>query len=194
VLDASQISGVGAQLVSKLREVGIRTAADFSGISYINNGGSTTVYFRRTSGGRVHVPGIGEVKARRIEQWRQGQLSQAISKQPVALSAAEQQDIDSQFATQARQLEAERARITQLVADQINVIQQELKAALADADRQFEAERVVAEHGKAESADLLRRAYSDHLAVQQKLLAWDDNLSRVQKRSFIRFVKTTFRG
>jgi hypothetical protein len=194
LLDGSQISGVGAQLAGKLRACGIRSAADFSGISYMTNGGSTIVYFRRTSGGRVHVPGIGEVKARRIEQWRQVRLSQAVATQPIALTAAEQQTIDSQFANQARHLEEERAHIGQLIAVEINTIQQELNAALSDVDKHYETERAAAARGKMDSENHLRRAHGDHLSAQQELLAWNDQLNRMQKHSFSRFVKVAVRG
>ncbi len=70
VVDANQLPGVGAQLVANLRSIGIRSAADFVGIGYMHNGRFATVYFHLASGRRMHVPGIGEVKARRIEQWR----------------------------------------------------------------------------------------------------------------------------
>lgn len=58
-ISANQIPGVGTQLVANLRAAGIRTAADFSGITFSRGRGSATVHFRLASGRLVHVPGIG---------------------------------------------------------------------------------------------------------------------------------------
>ncbi len=63
-VSATNVPGVGAQLAAKLCSAGIRSAADFSGISYLSNGRSTTIYFKLASGGRAHVAGIGKVKGR----------------------------------------------------------------------------------------------------------------------------------
>ncbi len=102
----------------------------------MKNGRFTTAYFHLASGGRRHVPGIGEVKARRIEQWRQAQVANAVRLQPSALPPAELHAIDAQFAAEGQQLKEERARLTEQIADNIAVIQRELDAALTGADKQ----------------------------------------------------------
>jgi hypothetical protein len=116
-IDANQVTGVGAQIVANLHSAGIRTAADFSGVSYQRGGGAAvTAYFRLTSGRLVRVAGVGEVKARRIDQWRQGQQANALRRQPTALPSADILRIDAQLAAQRKQLEDERSRMTRLVA------------------------------------------------------------------------------
>ena len=194
VVDANQVPGVGAQLVTKLRSFGIRSAADFSGITYIHNGRSTTVYFRLASGGRIHVPGIGEVKARRIDQWRQSQVANAVRYQPSTLPASELNVIDAEFAAQERQLQGERTRVTQQIADQIATIQRELDAALADVDKRHQAERIPIDQRKMELAAKLAQAHSGHLTAQQQLLDWDSRLAAAPRLALSRFVSTVFRG
>ncbi len=194
VLEANQVPGVGAQLVAKLRSIGIRSAADFVGIGYMHNGRSITVYFRLTTGGRMHVPGIGEVKARRIEQWRQAQVADAVRLQPSALPPAELQAIEAQFAAQERQLQEERARLAGQIADKIAMIQRELDAALADADKEHKAELIPVTQRKAELAAQASRAHSAHLAAQRQLLDWDNRLAAAGQPAFGRFVGAAIRG
>ena len=83
-LNANDVPGVGGQLVEKLRSAGIRSAADFAGVGSASNGGPAIVYFRLASGRRAHVPGIGRVKAERIDQWRRAQVASATAVQPSA--------------------------------------------------------------------------------------------------------------
>ena len=194
VIDANQVAGVGAQLVAKLGSIGIRSAADFVGIEYMRNGRSTTVYFRLASGGRMHVSGIGEVKARRIEQWRQAQVANAVRLQPSALPPSELHAIEAQFAAEERQLQEERARLTGQIADKIAMIQRELDAALADADKEHKAELIPVAQRKAELAAQLGQAHSGHLAAQQQLLDCDNRLATAGQPAFGRFVSAAIRG
>ena len=84
-LHANDVPGVGGQLVEELRSAGIRSAADFVGVGSASNGGPAIVYFRLASGRRAHIPGIGKVKAERIDQWRRTQAANATAVQPSAL-------------------------------------------------------------------------------------------------------------
>jgi len=194
VFDAKQVPGVGAQLVAKLQSIGIRSAADFVGIEYMHNGRSTTVYFRLASGGRMHVSGIGEVKARRIEQWRQDQVAKAVRLQPSALPSSELQAIEAQLAAEERQLQEERARLTGQITDKIAMIQRELDVALADADNEYEAELTPVAQRKAELAAQRGQAHFGHLAAQQKLLDWDNRLAASGQSAFGRFVSAVIIG
>jgi hypothetical protein len=194
VIDANQLPGVGAQLVANLRSIGIRSAADFVGIGYIHNGRFATVYFHLASGRRMHVPGIGEVKARRIEQWRQAQVAAAVRFQPSALPPDELHAVDAQFAAEERQLKEKRARLAGQIADKIAVIQRELDAALADADNQHRTELVTFAQRKAELSAQLGQARSGHLAAEQQLLNWDKRLAAGGQPAFSRFVSAAIRG
>jgi hypothetical protein len=193
-IDATQIPGVGAQLVAKLRAAGIRVAADFSGITYSQRGGSGIVHFRLASGRLVHVPGIGEVKARQIDQWRQGQAARAARQQPSALPPADLRVIDAQFAARERQLRDKRTRVTQRIADQVAAIQQELDAALAEVDKEQRTEQVPVDQRRTALAAKLGHAHSGRHAAQQELRDWDNRLAAAKRPSFGRFVGTALRG
>lgn len=194
LIDANQVPGVGAQLVANLRSIGIRSAADFVGIAYIRNGGSTAVYFRLASGGRRHVPGIGEVKARRIEQWRQTQVATAVRLQPSLLPPAEMHAIDAQFAAEERQLKEERTRQTVQIADRLAVIKRELDAALAYADNQHKTDLISFAQRKTELSVQLGQAHSGELAAQQRLLDCESRLAAAGKPAFSSFVSAAIRG
>jgi len=153
-----------------------------------------TVHFQLASGRLVRVPGVGEVKARRIEQWRQGQVASAVRRQPSALPAPELQVIDAKFAAQERQLRDERSRVIQQIEGQIAAIKQELDVALAAVDKQQRTEQIPIDERRTELAAQLSQAHSAHLAAQQELLDWDNRLAAVRRPGFGRFAGTTFRG
>jgi hypothetical protein len=194
VIDANQVPGVGAQLVSKLRSIGIQSAADFVGTEYVHNGRSTAVYFRLATGSRMHVPGIGEVKARRIEQWRQAQVANTARLQPSALPPSKLQAIEAQFAAEERQLQERRTRLTGQIADKIAMIRRELDAALADAGNEYNAELIPVAQRKAELAAQLGQAHSGYLTAQQQFLDWDNRLAAARQPAFGPFVSAAIRG
>jgi hypothetical protein len=193
IIDSSHVPGIGSQLVARLRSVGIRSAADFAGISVAHDGRSTTVYFRLAAGGHIHVPGIGEVKARRIDQWRQLQVASAVRHQPSALPISELSAIDAEFATQERQLQQERERVTRQIADQIIIIQQELNTALANVEKQHQADRIPIDQGKVDLARQLGQAHSGHLAAQQRLMDWDRHLAAAPRPGLTRYVRAALK-
>jgi hypothetical protein len=194
IIDASQISGVGAQLVADLRSAGIRSAADFTGITLMSNGRSATVHFHLASGGQIHIPGIGEVKARKIDQWRQAQLAIAMRYQPSALAASDLHAINAQFAAEERRLHEERVRIVKAIADRVAAIQRDLDFKLADIDKRHQIDLIPVNQRIAELAARLGRAYSDHLAAEKQLTDWDRRLAAAVRPKFSRFVIGAIRG
>ena len=193
-LHANDVSGVGGQLVEKLRSAGIRSAADFAGVGSASNGGPAIVYFRLTSGRRAHVPGIGRVKAERIDQWRRTQVARATAVQPSALPASELSAIDAQFLAEERQLQEQRTRATKEIAGQIAVIGRELNATLAEMERRHQAELASFDQRTSALAVQLAQAHSDHLAAQQLVRDWDNRIASAARPTFGRFVGTAIRG
>ncbi len=193
-VSANNVPGVGAQLAAKLRLAGIRSAADFTGIGYMSNGRSTTVYFRLASGGRAHVAGIGKVKAERIEQWRNTQVASAMISQPSALPAPEMNAIDAQFMAQERSLHEQLARATAHIGDQIAKIQRESDAAQIDMDQRHQAERTSFDQRKTALTAQLGQAHSDHLAAQQLVLDRQSRLASATRPPFGRFLSSALRG
>jgi hypothetical protein len=193
-IDSNQVPGVGAQLVAKLGSVGIRVAGDFSGIASSYRSGAPTVYFRLASGRLVHVPGIGAVKAQRLEQWRQSQVAHAVRRQPSALPTSDLRAIDVDFAAQEKQLKDERAHLTQQMAAQSAAIKRELNAALVAAATQHQTEQIPIEQRKTELTALLSQAHSSHLTAQQQLLDQDNRLAAAGRPAFKQFVGAVLRG
>ncbi|MGP0022702.1 MAG: AarF/UbiB family protein [Streptosporangiaceae bacterium] len=193
-VSANNVPGVGAQLAAKLRLAGIRSAADFTGIGYMSNGRSTTVYFRLASGGRAHVAGIGKVKAERIERWRHTQVASAMISQPSALPAPEMNAIDAQFMAEERSLHEQRARATAHIGDQAADIQREFNAAQVDMDQRHQAERTSFDQRKTALAGQLGQAQSDHLAAQQLVLDRQSRLASAERPTFGRFISSALRG
>jgi hypothetical protein len=152
------------------------------------------VYFRLASGSLVHVPGIGEVKARRIDQWRLRQVANAVRRQPPALPAADLRIIDTQFAARERQLQDERSRVTQQIADQVAAIKHELDDALAAVDKEQRTAQIPIDQRRTELAVGLSHAHADRLAAQAELRGRDNTLAAAKRSSFGRFVSTALRG
>ena len=193
-LHANEVPGVGAQLVAKLHAAGIRSAADFVGTGYISNGRSATVYFRLTSGRQAHVPGIGRVKAERIDQWRQTQVANAKTFQPSVLPASEIAAIGARFSAEQRQLQEQRTRATRQIADQIAVIRRELNTALTEMERRHQAELTSFDQRKSALAARLGQAHSDHLTAQQLVRDWDNRIASAARPAFGRFVSEAIKG
>ena len=193
-LNANDVSGVGAQLVTKLHAAGIRSAADFVGVGFVSNGRSANVYFRLTSGQRAHVPGIGRVKAERIDQWRRTQVARATVFQPSALPASELSVIDARFLAEERQLREQRTRATQQIADQIAVIKQELNAALTEMEKRHQDELMSFDQRRSALAAQLGQAHAAHLAARQQVLTWDNRVASAARPTFGRFVSAAIRG
>jgi predicted nucleic acid-binding Zn-ribbon protein len=194
-LGPNQVAGVGSQLVARLGLAGIRVAADFTGIAFsYPPGGAPAICFRLATGRLVHVPGVGEVKAQRLEQWRQSHVADAVRRQPSALPTSELRAIDAEFAAQERQISDERARVTKQIAAQSAAIKQELDAALATAADQQRPERMRLDQRRTGLMAELGQAHSSQLNAQQQLLDQDNHLAAVRRPTFSRFLGTVIRG
>ncbi|MFF7778924.1 hypothetical protein ACFZCG_31440 [Streptomyces tanashiensis] len=105
--------GIGPKLVARLASMGVTTAADFTGYrpvqnSAYNNTGAVIVL----SGGRfINVPGIGEAKARALDDWRKHVLASAVARQPAALDAGERRSIEQGNARRREQLTVQRKAV-----------------------------------------------------------------------------------
>jgi hypothetical protein len=191
---ANDVTGVGAQLVAKLWSAGIRCPSDFSRVEYVRAGRYITAYFCLSNGRRVHVPGIGEVKARRIDQWRLAQVSNAVRLQPAILSPSELQGIDAQFVAQEQQIQDQRVRVTRDVADQIAAIELECRVAFAEVDKEREAKLVPINQRRTALAAEMGAAQSDLGVARRQVIDWDRSLAGIGHSGFTRFVRTAIKG
>lgn len=100
---------MGSGTVTNLIAAGIRTAADFTGVRYVQGSryGNRDAYLIRSNGHQVKIPGVGEVRAAALESWR-GSLEQRARKlAPTSVGVQERAAIRQQFAAQKKKYEAE---------------------------------------------------------------------------------------
>ncbi|MER5962789.1 hypothetical protein [Streptomyces sp. NPDC002057] len=105
--------GIGPKLVARLAAMGVTTAADFTGYRAVQNSAyNNTSAVIVLSGGRlIHVPGIGEAKARTLDEWRKHVLASAVARQPAALDAGERRSIEQGNARRREQLTVQRKAV-----------------------------------------------------------------------------------
>jgi hypothetical protein len=100
-VSSANIPGFGPSLRAALQANGITSAADFTGISYVNS----QAFIQLRSGRRVHPRGVGSVKAESLNAWRRSVETRARMTQPSALPSHEAQAIQIKYADQKRTLE-----------------------------------------------------------------------------------------
>ncbi|MFJ3705574.1 MULTISPECIES: hypothetical protein [unclassified Streptomyces] len=102
--------GIGKTLAARLADVGIRTAADFTGYRAVQNSSYNSVgaELKLRSGRFVNVPGIGEAKAIALDVWRKDLYNSAVARQPSALTLAERLPIEQDNARRRAQLTGQR--------------------------------------------------------------------------------------
>ena len=116
-ISSAKIPGIGQGVVRSLAASGINSAADFTGVRYqAGPRGGQQVYVMKRHGPPVHPTGVGEKKARDLDNWRRGLESMARATQPSSLPAAQAQAIRSRYTHQrlalANQEQAVRAQAT----------------------------------------------------------------------------------
>ncbi len=122
-ISSASIPGIGPGVIRSLAAYGITTAADFAGVHYETGPrGGQQVYLSRRNGPPVHPSGVGEKKARDLENWRRMVEGRATATQPSSLPPAQAQAIRTKYAQQRQTLaDQEKAARTQAVNDQRQV-------------------------------------------------------------------------
>lgn len=168
-LTASEVNGIGAGLIRSLSAQGIRTAADFDDVRWgkaPNGKGGDVLYIHRTTGGKVHINGIGEHRGRPLLEWRRAALARAEARAPRTLPPDERHRI-------TEIIEAERGRLRQELAE----VPQTAETARAEAVRLHTEALALLDSAAVEAARLAaeRRAEFDTMAEQMRDL--QDRLS-----------------
>ncbi|MBD0421198.1 hypothetical protein H0H10_18915 [Streptomyces sp. TRM S81-3] len=159
-LTSSEVNGIGRGLVRDLAAQGIRTAADFTRVSWgraPNGRGGDVLYIHRAKGGKVHINGIGEHRGRPLMDWRRSAVARAEARAPRELPPDERHRI-------AEIIEAERTRLGQELAE----VPRTAEAARAEAVRSHAEvlDRLAAGHREAAERARERRAEFDSMAEQ----------------------------
>lgn len=100
-LHERELTGIGRSLIQALAAQGVRTAADFTGITLVNAGGrynNVTGLINTSDGRRLDIKGIGENRARTLDAWRVRQYALVSARAPSSLPAARRQSIEADFA------------------------------------------------------------------------------------------------
>ncbi|MFD9741857.1 hypothetical protein [Umezawaea sp. NPDC059074] len=160
LISESGIDGIGGKLVGNLRDAGIVTAADFDGVGYMVNGQfqNKIAQFHLTSGYSVRVPGIGEVKANRLEAWRKEQEHHARRTQPIRLHDGQLKVIEARFRTQLLQLGTAEQQAQAAAQQRKTVLNQRLSHDLAALDLELRAVTAQASQEQSRHAPVLGRA------------------------------------
>src|SRR5262249_34729686 len=124
-ISSARIPGIGSGIVSSLATYGITSAADFAGLRHQTGPrGGQQGFIRLRNGVPVHPSGVGEKKARDLENWRRGQEARAISTQTTSLPAAQTQTIRAKYIQQRQMLsDQEKAAHSQAASEQSQVRQ-----------------------------------------------------------------------
>lgn len=153
-ISSAKIPGIGPKVVNSLATYGVKTAADFTGISYTagSRAGTKQVLIKLRSGGFVHPNGVGEKKARALDSWRRALEMRAKATQPSALPPAQIQAINTKYRQQRQSLaNEERTARTRASNDQNQVSQKwmqihaSISAELVPARQTFAQERAQAD-------------------------------------------------
>lgn len=168
-LTEGQVNGIGKGLIRDLAAHGIRTAADFKRVSWgkaPNGKGGEVLYIHRTSGGKVHINGIGEHRGRPLEEWRRQALARAEARAPRELPPDQRHRI-------AEIIEAERRRLTH----ELEEVPREAEAARAEAEQRHREAVSELEAGEREAARRAAERRAEFDAMAEQLLALQAELS-----------------
>ncbi|MDN3258569.1 hypothetical protein QWJ26_01815 [Streptomyces sp. CSDS2] len=180
-LTAGDVNGIGAGLIRDLAAAGIRTAADFTRVSWgkaPGGKGGEVLYIHRPHGRKVHVNGIGEHRGRPLMEWRRAAVARAKARAPQELPADQRHRIAEIIEAERARLQAEAAELpreAEAAREEAVRLRTEALSRLAGAAR--EAGRQAAER-RAEFDAMAERL----LALQAELAAHRDRYGDAGRR------------
>lgn len=189
-ISGAQLSGIGEALTARLAASGIRTAADFLGVSVSSGGyyGSPTAYLVLSNGRHVHVSGIGATKARTLANWRKGVETRARARARQTLPPGLVQQIRQKYAAKLNQIgiDEQRARHTaQQEAEEISARSQQRQAKL---QTDLQNVRVAALQRRTEFDERLKEARTRLNSEQWALAHKDREADTYRHITFARFL------
>ncbi|WP_307713761.1 hypothetical protein [Streptomyces sp. V4I23] len=126
LLSDAHLSGITSKNISSLVELGLRAAADISGVKRIKGGADALLM---TGDGRsVKVSGIGPAKADALYAWRQQCEEEVRASCPVRLSVDEGAEIDRTFEPRFESVLARKSAVDQEAEQKRSEARQELAA------------------------------------------------------------------
>lgn len=137
-VSSATIYGLGPTLKMSLAFAGITTAADFTDVGFaVNSNGGASAYLVRRDGTRVSPRGIGEKKARALNNWRLTVESNARATWPTALPRAQKAAITDGYAQQKRSLENKKQVTRRQAAEQRETLRKKWAAKHTEVEQEL---------------------------------------------------------
>ncbi|MCE6998134.1 hypothetical protein LZG04_25540 [Saccharothrix sp. S26] len=187
------VEGVGPRQLANLQAVGIRTAADFVGVRYEQDGLDRVAIFVLADGRNVSAAGVGEVSAVLIDQWRERLTARVEAERPTALTQVEQRALRLRSTEERARLDAEHRRVLAAAETAIRELRATLRAEqVALADEMKNANTTTAhtrvDHDRAATEAAVRLERAERAAAEGVTRA--DAFRPITYRRYLRFLLT----
>ncbi|MFH8579108.1 hypothetical protein [Streptomyces zaomyceticus] len=196
IQDVKKLSNMGSGTVTALIAAGIRTAADFTGVRYVQGSryGNRDAYLIRSNGQQVKVPGVGEVRAATLESWRSSLEQRARKSAPTGVGVQERTAIRQQFAAQKKRYEAEITQAEGVARCKRDQVQQRITTRLQQANKEKQQHQAATQHQRAvllqRQAQLADATTTHDLLATQLATADAEHRRTFGLRRYLRFVVT----
>ncbi|AEW95296.1 MULTISPECIES: protein kinase domain-containing protein [Streptomycetaceae] len=196
LIEDAKIPGIGQALKRALASAGIRTAADFHGVTIVSAGGrysNLTAYIDRTGGGRIDVKGIGPTKARALEQWREQRVVAARFRSPTKLPADQLQAARAESRQRKTDLQGRLRDIASQAASATQNAEQNLQQARGRLRQEAERARATARARReafARRSVQIRQASDEIPVLDAALAAGVQRRRQLSAFSYLRFLTT----
>ncbi|MFF9983023.1 hypothetical protein [Streptomyces erythrochromogenes] len=196
IQDVKKLSNMGSGTVTNLIAAGIHTAADFTGVRYVQGSryGNRDAYLIRSNGQQVKVPGIGEVRAAALESWRASLEQRARKSAPTGVGAQERNSIRQQFTAQKRRYETEITQAEGAARRKREQLQQGITARLQETNKEKQRHQAASQHQRAvllqRRAQLADATTTHSLLATQLATAEAEHRRTFGLRRYLRFVAT----
>lgn len=196
IQDVKKLSNMGSGTVTNLIAAGIHTAADFTGVRYVQGSryGNRDAYLIRSNGYQVKIPGVGEVRAAALESWRTSLEQRARKSAPTSVSVQERAAIRQQFAAQKKRYEAEITQAESAARHKRDQLQQRITTRLQQANMEKQQHQAATQQQRAvllqRQAQLADTTTTHGLLVTQLATAGAEHRRAFGLRRYLRFVAT----
>ncbi|MFJ9372514.1 hypothetical protein [Streptomyces sp. NPDC101455] len=195
-LHEKELTGIGRSLVQALAAQGVRTAADFTGITLVSAGGrynNVTGLINAADGRRLDIKGIGENRARTLEAWRIRQHARASSRAPSTLPTARRQSIEADFTRRQSDLSRRRLETETAARTASEHADKKLRSELA---RLTGEDQLAARHASQQRQQFAQRArqlgdpHARLAAVEAEIAAARRSARQLSSLRYLRFALT----
>ncbi|MFE7593666.1 hypothetical protein ACFU6K_30120 [Kitasatospora sp. NPDC057512] len=196
IQEVKRLSNMGSGTVTALVAAGIRTAADFTGVRYVQSSryNKRDAFLIRPNGQEVKVPGVGEVRAAALESWRTSLEQRAQKSAPTSLSQQERTAIRQQFAAQKKQHEADIARAESAASLKRTQLQQRITTRQQQANTEKQQHQTATQNQRTlliqQQAQLASASAAHNLLVAQLSTAVEQHRRAFGLRRYLRFLAT----